>query len=371
MIYRVQLRREFVNRPQREVSVSYARQFANRAVNGPRGRGWQFAFSDETVEQVGRSWIFQIEIEFTKVKGRRGYVEANQWKQIYYYLQKSAKSSRFQETPWEIKVLEGPTPNSDNGEEVAEKKTVKDYGTIHLEKQCHFEHIFDREAQIVRILSSLEAAQESDWNSRYHCVLYGPPGCGKTEILRAIAKMLGEEGSAYMMMDATSTTQAGALRLLMDSPFIPPVLIVEEIEKAEDKSLRWLLGLLDTRGEIRKTNFRVGNQARNVKMLCLATVNDITLFQRVMSGALASRFAHKIYCPRPSRDVLRKILLREVVKAKGNTDWIEPALEFCIDEMGLDDPRQVIPICICGRERLLDGTYQEAIRHSTSEELIL
>src|SRR5690606_31257476 len=107
------------------------------------------------------------------------------------------------------------------------------------------------------------------------------------------AKLLGEEDVSYAKFDATSMTKAGVLENLIENPFVPPVLIIEEIEKCEESALRWLLGVMDSRGEIRRTNYRVGNQAKNVKMIVLASANDLGLLKTMMAGALYSRFTNK------------------------------------------------------------------------------
>lgn len=254
--------------------------------------------------------------------------------------------------------LDGVIPSRVSTAEGVLKSDIKDIGKISIEASDHYKDIYGRNNQIKIIRSAIIAGEESDWSNRFHCVLFGPPGCGKTDILTCTQKMLGRENEAYLKLDATSTTEAGAQKILLDSSHIPPVLIVEEIEKQDEKALRWLLGLLDHRAEIRKTNFHIGTKARNVKMLCLATVNDLGLFKKVMSGALASRFAHEIYCPRPNRAILQKILEREVAKSKGRPEWIEPTLKYCCDEKKIDDPRKILPVCLCGRDDLLDGSYQ-------------
>ncbi len=183
--------------------------------------------------------------------------------------------------------------------------------------------------------------------------------CGKTEVLRSLTKMLGSD--AVMHFDATSTTSAGAKQLLTESDKIPPVLCIEEIEKADEASLRWLLGVLDYRAEVRALKFRAGLVRRNVKLLCLATVNDFGLFGRMMDGALASRFSNKIYFPRPTREVLEKILEREIAKSGGDVAWIAPALDYCLDKEDTNDPRRIITVCLCGREKLLTGEYQKVL----------
>jgi len=225
-----------------------------------------------------------------------------------------------------------------------------------LNRNGHFDHIYERSSQISLIESSLNAFITSELRNRFHCVLWGEPASGKTEILRSFSKMLGPE--LILELDATSTTKAGAERILLEAEHVPPVMICEEIEKTDEASLRWLLGVLDHRGEIRKTTNR-GQRQRNVKMLCLATINDMPLFKRVMDGALASRFSQKIYCPRPSKQVLRLILSREVEKIDGNPAWIEPAIDYCVDIEDTNDPRRVVTVCLSGQDRLLTGEYQE------------
>jgi hypothetical protein len=226
-----------------------------------------------------------------------------------------------------------------------------------IQRNGHFDHIYERESQISVIESSLMAFATSHLHNRFHCCLWGEPACGKTEILRSFSKMLGPE--MVLELDATSTTKAGAERILLESEILPPVLLVEEIEKTDDASLRWLLGVLDHRGEIRKTTHTRGMRQRSIKMLCLATVNDMPLFKRVMDGALASRFSQKVYCPRPSKQVLRLILEREVLRVDGDPDWIQPAIDWCVDMEGTNDPRRVTTVCLSGQDKLLTGEYQE------------
>lgn len=337
----------------------------NRALASGRGNGWEVKVSKPTEpEKIKDGYVFTRTVQFVKTTKRGD--ENKQWLQILGMLAKTTRHSKFRQFPWSI--LSGAEELSNDLESIDIKvaKDVKDYGNIKTDKKDHFDHIYGRNHQIDIIQSAIIAAKESDFVNRFHCVLFGPPGCGKTDILLSFAKMLGEENDAYMKFDATSTTEAGASKILLESEHIPPIMIVEEIEKAEEKSLRWLLGVLDQRAEIRRTNFRIGNRARNVKMLCLATVNNIKLFRNVMSGALASRFAHQLWCPRPDREVLKLILEREVKRVKGDMKWIEPTLKFCVDDESMknrfkNDPRKIVPICLCGRDNLLTGEYQNSV----------
>jgi ATPase family protein associated with various cellular activities (AAA) len=222
----------------------------------------------------------------------------------------------------------------------------------------NFTHLFGLEAHVRRIKAALEAGVMSDWRNRFHCALVGPPGCGKSDICGTIKRILGED--SVMEFDATATTAAGAIKELAEREILPRVLVVEEIEKADEKALAFLLALMDLRGEIRKTTARATIQ-RDTKLFVIATVNNVELFERLQAGALASRFANRIGFKRPSREQLAMILDREVRKLDdGDTRWIAPTLDYC-DEHGITDPRMVIALCLCGRDMLVTGEYQKML----------
>lgn len=229
----------------------------------------------------------------------------------------------------------------------------------------YFSHLFGRDAHVARIKAAIEAGIMSDFSNRFHCALAGPPGCGKSDICRSLQKALGED--AVMEYDATATTAAGAIKDLTEREILPRVLIVEEIEKADEKSLSFLLGLMDMRAEIRKVTARATIQ-RNTKLLVIATVNNVETFKKLNAGALASRFANKIGFSRPSRDQLAMILTREVAKIEGDERWIKPTLDYC-EEHGITDPRQVIALCLCGRDQLITGEYQAMLEETNIETM--
>jgi hypothetical protein len=233
---------------------------------------------------------------------------------------------------------------------------------INVERGTNFDHIYDRSAQVSILLSAIRAAVESDFQVRFHTILFGPPGCGKTEILRSAIAMLGP--SHVLLLDGPSTTKAGAEQLLMGVKRIQPFVLIEEIEKMHPAHMQWLLGLLDERGEVRRTNARDGHVQRDARMLCIATVNDMLRFRALMFGALSSRFSHEIYCPRPDTDVLSKIAHREVARIGGNPFWVNAAVNYCVHVEGTYDPRRVVSVCLSGRDALLDGTYQRALLHN-------
>lgn len=221
----------------------------------------------------------------------------------------------------------------------------------------NFAHLYGLDPHITRVFGALEAAIRSDWVHRFHGALVGPPGCGKSDVCASLKRALGEE--AVMEFDATATTAAGALLELKEREELPRVLVVEEIEKAAENSMQWLLSIMDLRGNIKKRTAR-GNIDRNTRMLVFATVNDFHGFEKVASGALASRFSNKIFFQRPGRDLLERILVREIESVGGDMRWIAPTLDFA-EQRKTTDPREVIALALCGRDGLLDGSYQRDV----------
>ena len=236
-----------------------------------------------------------------------------------------------------------------------------------------FSHLYGLDSQIAMIQSRLFAAVDSEWVHRFNCALVGPPGCGKSDIAKSIADMLPDD--AVLHFDATALTGAGAIKELSEREILPRVIIIEEIEKCDPKGLAWLLAALDIRGEIRKVTARANIQ-RDTKVFCIATVNNVKLFNQLMSGALASRFTRPIYFKRPSRETLAKILKREIEKVNGDEAWVEPALNYCETAVnadgtiGITDPRQVIAICLAGRDALLSGKYQQMLNDTSPDPTV-
>lgn len=222
---------------------------------------------------------------------------------------------------------------------------------------AHFKHLYGVEDQIGMCKSALAAATSTGWAKRFHTKLIGPPGCGKSAILRAMKQAVGEE--AVMEFDATATTQAGALEMLSEYEELPRVMIVEEIEKAPTDVFQFLLGLMDDRAEIRKVTARKKIN-RDTRVLVFATANDEEKLDAAMGGALSSRFANPIYFNRPDRSLLRKILEREVELFHGDESWIDPTLDLA-EVMQIDDPRRIISMMMLGGNDLITGEYQRRL----------
>lgn len=228
----------------------------------------------------------------------------------------------------------------------------------------YFGHLFGLDSHISRVRSALDAGISSGWRNRFHAALIGPPGCGKSDICESIKAALGED--AVMKLDATATTAAGAIKELSEREILPRIIVIEEIEKAPEAAMTFLLGVLDQRSEIRKTTAR-GTIQRDTKLFAIATVNDVALFRKLQSGALASRFPNTVFFKRPSRETLALILTREVGKVNGDSAWINPTLDYC-DDHGITDPRRVISLCLCGREQWLTGEYAKMLDETSESE---
>ena len=352
MVYSIRIEKETQRQVDPSILYKQLKRVVERALAGNRSKkGWkQVGKSEYEVKNQPNGYIYSCDLKFKRETDRKVNDEVNnaQFEYIKKIVQQAGNTPGWYIPSSEIK----PEDHSI----ISAPKTFAEVNPNVTWKPETFGHIYSRDAQIRSVRSAVEAAIDTKFANRFHTVLYGPPACGKTSILLAVKEWVGKD--MVLQLDATSTTSAGAQRILLESAQIPPILIVEEIEKTEESSLRWMLGVLDHRAEIRKTNFNVGSIRRDVKLLCLATVNDIHKFKTVMDGALASRFAHKIYCPRPDRKVLEQILVREVAKVSGKSEWVGPALDYCERKM-INDPRTVSAICLCGRDRLLDGSYQK------------
>lgn len=301
----------------------------------------------------GNDWHYKLDLEFQHIG--RGDPD-NQFNHIKETVYKTAPSKG----NWVLSGDFKPT-----GARIVTFNNDSDaMAEVEIERGSHFDHLYGLDPQISVLLSALQTAKDTNYQKRFHTVLHGRPGCGKSEILRGVKHMVGEEG--VIEFDGTQTTSAGAIAQLIDAAILPPLLIVEEIEKVPDAAFMWLLSALDGRAEIRKITAR-GVMHRKVPFVCAATVNDLELFKSRHDGALASRFAHKIYCPRPGQEILRRILQREVESMDGDEAWIQPAIDYCMSEEKNTDPRRVIAVCLTGREKLLTGEFQADLKACRDE----
>lgn len=340
------------------------------ATKSGRGNGWTFRIGKAETHRTADSVLHRVVINFTPNTERQSVLD--KWPSIVKRFAEAACAGNLRSHPWVVVTPEGYTKIADAAKEEQAKAETrklladepKTLGEVNLEPTDQFNRIYGRDAQIRRIMDALHLGKRTDWAKRKNSLLDGPPGCGKTEIMLGLRAMLGEEGRAWRWYDATTMTKAGALEDIINTEFVPPILFLEEIEKCPEEALRWLLGVMDTRGEIRRLNYRVGNEGRNVRMVVIASANNVKLLKTVMSGALYSRFQNKIYCPEPDRTIMRQILIREVDDINGDRAWVEPTLEFAFDKWGITDPRDVINFMSCGGKRILTGDAQKDYEHT-------
>lgn len=382
-MFTVTLIREFTqNRPQDK-----GIEFIKRRVLSSKP-AWEItSVSIDEPEEKQFRYIYRAHLTFQKTSGQQASA-AKEWLSILESLEKLGNASKFRPNPWkvqsnEIVADEIAAVSSDIGNarhamsantgitlqqvrenvlpKIVELLTKKDA----IAESEFFRGIFEREAQIRVVLSSIKSFLESNGERRNHVLLYGLPACAKTQILNAVTSLVSE--AAVVRLDGTSTTPAGIYKTYFENfneiPE-PPFVVLEEAEKTSEESLRVWLGVLDDRGELRKVNYRE-QQERKLKVLCMATANDKVEFDLLMGGterkpgALSSRFAHQIQCPRPSERILRMILERDIIQKGGKLEWIDAVIELA-HVTQTNDPRKVLSF-LDGGERLESGEYQADI----------
>lgn len=383
-----------------------------RALDGRtgRGKGWTYEIGRITARDSGIDWTFTSWIRFYRERPaspnpeRAIELESQQRATIYQFASAIGHHAKFGRNPWiadlsqlekeeEKERKEGKVDMGTWGDVIGSQSdavepppAVLPIGPIDpvdpltdsdpiplssissIQPGEYYSHLFGLDAQIRILISSVQAAADSNMRNRFHSLLHGQPGAGKTDILLSTHKLLTSLGISCLAIDATSTTEAGMRKLLLDEDSIlPEVILVEEIEKALH-SFRLLLGIMDDRGTVSELNYR-RTSTRKVPALILASANDYNMLTKIDSGALLSRFSNEIECPLPDREICAKILAREINLVKnGNLAWIEPTLEFCCDQRGIFDPRQLKRICLSGKDRLLTGEYQADLEVTMREK---
>jgi hypothetical protein len=337
---------------------------AVRALSGSRGRGWSYEIGPiEAQDLLG--WTFSAWIRFYRTRECDPEKEAHQRSEIYEFAAAAGHHARFGNKPWTTdrlgkkeKAVEGIIASQDEDSTVA----LSSISTI--KQDGYFDHLYGLDAQIRIMLSAIQAAADSGMKNRFHTLLWGETGTGKTDILLSTSQLLNQMFVSHLLLDATATTEAGMRKALLDEDAIlPEIILIEEIEKARH-SFHLLLGLMDDRATVTQMNFKK-TESRKVPALILASANDYEMLKKTESGALLSRFSNEIYCPRPGREILAKILEREIRKVKGGSEeWIEPTLEFCYDQRRITDPRMLKRVCLCGKERLITGEYQRDLEET-------
>ncbi len=226
-----------------------------------------------------------------------------------------------------------------------------------------FGGVWERSGHIRLIHDTVKTFATSEGTIRGHTLLYGlPAGCKTTLFERFKNWYEAEDGvERVKFLDATTMSKAGLENWLLsaaDEGLLPDVLVLEEIEKQSPDNLLCLLSVMGS-GYVAKHNARV-QMRRQCNCLIWATCNDSFILRQFRAGALWSRFAHRWYCPRPSKTVMRSILLEKIESIGGNPVWADKIMDFGWDEMQERDPRTLISL-LDGGNRLLDNSYQQDI----------
>jgi MoxR-like ATPase len=345
------------NLNQRNIQVRGLTLAADPQADNEDGAAWtRYANADEETK-ADLPWFTQMHLQVIWHREDGQHPEKYEVASFIRKLGEKAKTQAYGN--WEVQYVNGEPYVSPEEDEIAigTDSSVIDYADVKVPDDLddYFSHLYGLDAQIAMVKSSLDAAIDSSWESRYHAVLVGPPGCGKSDICLSLKRALGED--AVWSLDATSTTKDGAIKEISERPVLPRIMVLEEAEKAPEAALTFLLGLMDQRAEVRKITARQKIQ-REAKMLVLCTVNDYDKFCQLQAGALESRSSNEVWFQRPGRDTLALILAREIGKINGNHDWAKPALDYA-EQHNIYDPRKVISICMRGRDLWLDGTDEE------------
>lgn len=265
----------------------------------------------------------------------------------------------------EIKV--GDEVAVDGGPAIAsgKKHGIEDNTHRHFVAKCKFVRIVSIEDKQVEHVYDVQLDSEPHNFLANGFVVHN---CAKTELFLAFIDWLGDD--FIEAIDGGTMTKAGLERLLLQKSqdgTLKPILLLEEIEKCHPDNVSCLIQVMDARGKIQRVNantVRDGNGSAACPIIVWGTCNDDEELKKAHKGAIWSRFSSKMDCQRPDRELMTRILLREVSELDGDDAWVDPVIKFCFDELAkiprfkddYDDPR-VARAMLVGGERILDGTY--------------
>ena len=199
MSYKIVLERSCTQRTNRQKIEESVKKLIERSLSGNRGRNWSYSVASSKGPQIFDGvWKWSKTIKFDRSRGFAS-TKDSQWAKIVSAIDEKSKSSAYGKFPWKIKSasdLLGIATKKDK--ESKKNNQPKDYGQIELEKNGFFDHIYERKHHVNIVYSALEAFKDSNMKNRFHCVLHGPPGCGKSDILISVSKMLGPENEAFI-----------------------------------------------------------------------------------------------------------------------------------------------------------------------------
>jgi hypothetical protein len=209
-----------LNLPKMEAQIE---KIIDRALKGRGNRGWTIKVENKSeldfpLELRGQ-YTYKCKLRITCDNDRRG-DDAIQ-KDFDNIIKFISTAGALPE--WAIVFIDGKSID----ERTKDTRIVKSVGYVALdipkEWPENFTHIYDRESQIEVLISCVQAGIDSNFSNRFHCALVGDPACGKTETLRALKNVVGED--AVLEYDATATTQAGAIQDLNERDELPRIIM--------------------------------------------------------------------------------------------------------------------------------------------------
>lgn len=231
------------------------------------------------------------------------------------------------------------------------------------ERDRHVRVIHDAVRSHARSLALHEANPDVPVQ-RSHVLLKGRPASCKSTLFERFKRWYGDEH--VLFLDGHGTSKAGLENWLLERAEcgrLPDILVIEEIEKQPLDNMLSLLSVMGS-GYVSKLNARIGHAHQVANLMVWATCNDEEAIRNFRGGALWSRFAHRLHCPRPSRDLMEHILVERAISIGGNVEWAYRAMEFAYEtvpdhfDQEMDDPREIVAL-LDGGDRLLDGSYQD------------
>lgn len=238
------------------------------------------------------------------------------------------------------------------------------------ENSEHFEGIYERAAHLRIINAGMHNYVQTGKKVREHVLLYGQPAACKTKLFTALKSLYESEDKfleRVLVMNATTMSKAGFENFLAEKAEkknLPDVLCVDEIEKAKPEDLSCLLEIMDGQGRVSKLKAPAGRAERKsfpCNLVVWATCNDVGKLKSFHSGALFSRFHKTLPCCRPSAELMKMILRKELEKWERvylrpvNYQWIDIVMDYC-KKRGEDDPRKILGY-LNGGKRIEDKSY--------------
>lgn len=232
--------------------------------------------------------------------------------------------------------------------------------------QQHFQQFVNLDSQLELIMSAVETAIGTQFTDRCHALVYGPPGCGKSEVLRTLCNLIGQHHAKFF--HAPSLTKAGAEEYLLSENECASIIVLDELDKAPpDVGTAWLQLMSDS-PEMNKTDARNGHRSRERRVLVIAAVNDPERLSKRLSSALFDRLALRVFFPPPTPADLQRILEAEADRSGIDRRCVTEVLRYAGNVEGIKQLRSLVGLLRAGRNRWLDGQYAQHLMAVQDQE---